>query len=103
MPDIQTVIISSTVEDLRENREPARDACLMLNFWPKMMEYIGAMDASGLAASLTLVDDADLYVGIFARRYGTIPEGSDVSITEAEYLRAVERGIPRLLFVATED
>src|SRR5688572_4713454 len=101
MTTVQTVMISSTVEDLREHREQARDACLMLDFWPKMMEYIGAVDASGLAASLGLVDAADMYVGIFARRYGAVPEGAEVSITEAEYQRAVERGIPRLIFVAS--
>ena len=36
MPNVQKVIISSTVEDLREHRNHARDACLMLDFWPKM-------------------------------------------------------------------
>lgn len=103
MGSVQTVMISSTVEDLREHREHARDACLMLDFFPKMMDYIGAVDASGLEASLGLVDAADLYVGIFARRYGTVPDGSDVSITEAEYQRAVARKIPRLILIASDD
>src|SRR5262249_57692 len=31
--------------------------------------------------------------------YGQIPDGHSISITELEYNRAVERGIPRLIFI----
>ena len=32
-------------------------------------------------------------------RYGCVPKGHELSITEMEYNRAVERGIPRLLYL----
>jgi hypothetical protein len=49
------------------------------------------------------VDEADVYVGIFAYRYGYVPAGSDVSVTEMEYQRAVERNLPCLMFFMRED
>jgi tetratricopeptide (TPR) repeat protein len=64
-----------------------------------MMEYLPAANADGMAESLRLVDEADIYLGIFARRYGYEPEGYSISITEMEYNRAVERGIPCLIFL----
>jgi hypothetical protein len=52
---------------------------------------------------MKLVDQAELYLGIFAHRYGYVPTGSDVSLTEMEYNRAVERGLPRLIFLMHAD
>jgi tetratricopeptide (TPR) repeat protein len=49
------------------------------------------------------VDAADIYVGIYAYRYGWIPDGSEISITELEYNRAKERDIPRLIFLMRDD
>jgi hypothetical protein len=39
---------------------------------------------------------ADIYLGVLANRYGHVPKGHTISITEMEYNRARERGIPRL-------
>ena len=50
-----------------------------------------------------MVDAADIYVGIFAHRYGYVPAGHAISVTEMEYNRAVERKIPRLIFVMDKD
>ncbi len=52
---------------------------------------------------MDLVDQADIYLGVFAFRYGYVPKGHEVSITEMEYKRAVERGIPRLIFLMHGD
>lgn len=46
--------------------------------------------------SLEMVDQVDIYIGIYAWRYGHIPESQDTSITEMEFNRAVERPDPRL-------
>ena len=45
-----------------------------------------------------MVDEADIYIGIYGQRYGTVPQGHDISITEMEFNRAVERGLPILVF-----
>ena len=102
-PGIRKVMISSTTLDLPEHRQQVRDACLREGMFPLMMEHLPASDADAIATSLRLVNEADLYLGIFAFRYGYIPRGSSVSLTEMEYQRAVERGIPRLIFLMDDS
>ncbi len=92
-------MISSTSLDLPEHRKEAIDACLRLGVLPIAMEQLPARDADAVKVSTEMVDKADIYIGIYAWRYGHMPEGSDISITEMEFNRAVERGIhsyPRL-------
>jgi hypothetical protein len=103
------VMISSTSLDLPDHREQVMDAILEMGFHPLAMEHLGAKaDSDAIKESYRLVDQADVYVGIFAERYGYCPKDpaknpDKVSITELEYRRAVERGIPILLFLAHED
>lgn len=99
MADIKIAMISSTVRDLPEHREQVRDACLRQDFFPSLMENWPAIDTDGVQASLAKVEKADIYVGIFGFRYGYVPNGSDISVTEMEYDCAVKRGIPRLIFL----
>jgi hypothetical protein len=63
------------------------------------MKNLPARDADAIRVSLELVDEADIYIGIFAHRYGYVPEGHDISVTEMEFNRALERKIPILAFV----
>src|SRR6266849_1393640 len=95
-------MISSTARDLPEHRGGIRDACERAGFEPRMMEKLPALDADAIEASLRLVDEADIYVGIFAYRYGHVPDGYDISLTEMEYNHAVKRDIPRLIFFIHE-
>src|SRR6266568_6911049 len=97
--DRKTVMISSTARDLPEHRKEVMDACLRQGMFPVMMEHLPASDADAIAASLKMVDEADIYLGVFAHRYGYIPAGYNISITEMEYKRAVERKMPRLIFI----
>jgi tetratricopeptide (TPR) repeat protein len=98
-----TVIVSSTARDLPEHRKEVMDACLRQGMFPEMMEQLPASDADAIRASLALVDGADIYVGVFAHRYGYVPKGYDISVTEMEYNHAFERKIPRLIFLMHED
>jgi hypothetical protein len=96
------VMISSTARDLPHHRKEVMDACLRQGMFPNMMEHLPASDAEAISASLTLVDEADIYVGVFAHRYGYVPKENNprqTSITEMEYNRAVERNLPRLIFL----
>jgi len=95
------VMISSTSLDLPEHREQVMDACLRMQMFPVMMEHLTAGDTNAVTKSLAMVDRADIFVGVLAYRYGYVPESNNpehISITEMEYERAVERGIPRLIF-----
>ena len=97
-------MISSTARDLPLHREQVMHACMRLGmFYPDMMEHLTATDANALEVSLKMVDQAEIYVGIFAFRYGYVPEDQTISVTEAEYNRAVERGIPRLIFLMSDE
>ena len=97
------VMISSTSRDLPDYRDQARVACLQADVMPDMMEHLPASDQDAITISLDMVDKADIYVGLFAHRYGYIPVGHDRSITHMEYDLAIERGIPCLIFVMHED
>lgn len=67
------------------------------------MEYFVAEDKRPLDKCLEAVASSDLYVGVFAWRYGSRPPGHDRSITELEYRKAVECGKSCLLFLLHED
>lgn len=97
------VMIGSTIRDLPDHRERVQDACLRQGMFPKMMEYLPANDDDAITNSLALVDEAEIYVGIFAYRYGYVPKGRTESITQLEYEYAVKLGIPRKIFVMHED
>src|SRR4051794_9550167 len=59
------------------------------------MEYFGSRPETARAVSLAEVDRSDVYVGIFGFRYGS-------GITEAEYRRAIERGLPCFIYFEQE-
>lgn len=97
------VFISSTGHDLNEYRQAAIDTCNALGLIPIAMEFFEAMGKGATAGSKSNLDVADVYVGIFAHRYGYIEDGYDRSITEIEFEHAGERKLERLCFVVDPD
>lgn len=102
-PGQKTAMISSTSLDLPDHRQQAIEACLRQSVFPIAMEHLPASDADATRASMEMVEKADIYIGVFAWRYGYVPEGQDISITEMEFNRAVERKIPILVFTIHKD
>ncbi len=107
-PGQLTAMISSTALDLPEHRTAVKEACLSAGVFPIGMEHLPARDDSGITVSLEMVDKADIYLGIYAWRYGWVPDGKPVSVTEMEFDRAVDRqaaGKLReiLIFTAHDD
>lgn len=101
-PVTRQAMISSTARDLPEHRDKAMDACLRQGMFPKMMEHLPASYTQALDVSRAMVKESEVYIGIFAHRYGFVPNENNpnqVSITELEYDCAVELGIPRFIFV----
>lgn len=100
------VMISST-RDLLEHRKQVMEAILRMSMYPIGVEYPPASPEDALDISLKVVDKAEIYLGIFAHRYGYIPDTpknpDKVSITELEYRRALERDIPRLIFIMGDE
>ena len=103
MAEHPDVMISSTARDLPVHRKEAMDGCLRQSMYPIMMEHLPASDDDAITVSLKMVSDADFYLGLFAHRYGYVPKGYDISITEMEYNRAIENRIPRFIFLMHED
>jgi len=97
------VMLSCTSKDLEKHREQATQAVLRVGMFPHVMTSLVAGIKNPYEVSMELVNKAEVYVGIFAHRYGYIPEIPEnpdrLSMTELEYRRAVERDIPRLIFV----
>jgi hypothetical protein len=95
--------VSSTFQDLREHRAVAQVVLKRFGYEDVAMEYYVAEDERPLDRCLADVSACDVYIGIFAWRYGFVPDGEQFSITELEYRRAVKEKKPRLLFVVDEE
>jgi hypothetical protein len=98
--------LSSTYADLEKYRRRAYEELRGLEFDVLAMEDYGAADERPLDRCLADVERSDLYVGIFAHRYGHIPDAENPkrrSITELEYRHAVAHNIPRLIFMVPAD
>jgi hypothetical protein len=71
------IYISSTYEDLEKEREAAAEAIRRLGHTTLAMEDYVAADKRPLDKCLEDVRNCDVYIGIFAWRYGDIPDGYD--------------------------
>lgn len=93
MPNLFKVFVSSTWLDLQAERQAVERAILRMRDTDFAgMEYFGSRPETPRAVSLQEVDVCNIYVGIFARRYGS-------GITEDEYRRAVARNVPALIYL----
>jgi hypothetical protein len=104
---VTKIYLSSTYGDLVEYRETVVRALRTLeNAEIRAMEDYVARDERPLDKCLQDVGWCDVYIGIFAHRYGHIPSEKNPqgkSITELEYRRAVEAGKYKLLFLLDEQ
>ena len=85
------VFVSSTYLDNKERREIVENAILRAGMQPVGMERFNAAIRPAEEECLKLVGQADVLVGIIAWRYGWIPKGRKLSMTELEYKAAKER------------
>jgi len=97
------IYVSSTFKDLEVCRKKVRLVLRQMNHEDVAMEYYVAEDRRPVDKCLEDVAECDLYVGIFAWRYGYIPPEYDKSITELEYRKAVETGKKCHIFLLHED
>ncbi|HEX8108328.1 MAG TPA: DUF4062 domain-containing protein [Kofleriaceae bacterium] len=100
-----TIYLSSTYTDLRQHREAVCQQLRRMKHVVTAMEDYVARDDRPMDACIRDVVQSDLYVGLFAWRYGHIPKAgnpSSLSITELEYRAAEKHQIPRLVFLLDE-
>jgi Domain of unknown function (DUF4062) len=95
---IYKVFVSSTFNDLREERAEVQKALLKLNCLPVGMELFPAADDDTWDFIKEQINDSDYYVVVVGGRYGSLaPDG--LSFTEKEYDYAREREVPSIGFV----
>lgn len=93
------IYLSSTSVDLKPFREAVLAALRRMGHEAAAMEDYGAEDLFPADKCVADVQSCQLYVGVFAWRYGYVPADRQISITEMEYNAAKEKGIPALIFV----
>ena len=93
------VFVSSTYEDLQEERKKVMEALLQMNCFPVGMEYFNASDESQWEVIKNLIDECDYYVLVVAGRYGSVDQSTGISYTQKEYEYAVSIGVPVISFL----
>src|SRR6516165_813895 len=95
---IYKVFVSSTYEDLREERAAVQKGLLQLGCLPVGMELFPAADEETWNFIKSQINDSDYYVVVVAGRYGS--QGADgLSFTEMEYDYAIAQGKPAIGFI----
>ncbi len=96
------IFISSTYEDLVEHRNKAAQAIERLGQHGIRMEVFGARPCEATTTCFDEIYGSDAFVSIYAHRYGYIPEGFDISITEQEFDFAKLKQKPTFCFFVEE-
>jgi Domain of unknown function (DUF4062) len=92
---MEKAYISSTYDDLKEYREKVGIVVRTMGLLDVAMEYYIAEDQRPVDKCRSDVRTCDLYIGIFAWRYGWVPNGENpqrYSITRIEYEGAKKSG-----------
>jgi len=88
------VFVSSTYEDLKDERQAAVTAILSTGNIPAGMELFTAGDESQMEVIKQWIDQSDVFLLILGGRYGSIEPTSGKSYTHLEYEYALKRSIP---------
>lgn len=98
-----TIFVSSTYEDLKDERQDVVRTTLEMGHFPIGMEMFSAGNETQWEVIRRTIDQSDYYVLIVAARYGsTIPSEGGISYTEKEYDYAVAKRVPVMAFVLSE-
>lgn len=92
------VFVSSTYNDLREEREKVLNALNRDGHIASGMEGFPATDDEQLEYIQRIIDESDYYIVVVKGRYGSLSSDGK-SYTEREFDYAVSKGIPALAFI----
>jgi hypothetical protein len=96
------VFVSSTYEDLKDERTAVLSSLLDMDCIPVGMEQFPASSLSQWEYIRKMIDMSDYYLLIVAGRYGSIDPDEGISYTEKEFNYAVYKGIPILSFLHSD-
>ena len=105
MPDKRkfSIFISSTYEDLKEERQALIGVALENNFIPVGMEQFHAAPATQWDVITKMIDECDFYLLMIGGRYGSIDDTVGISYTEKEYDYAKSKGIPVIALIMRSE
>lgn len=92
------VFVSSTFEDLQEERKEVMQALLELDCIPAGMELFPASNDDQWSLIKKVIDDSDYYLLIIGGRYGSL-NNKGISYTQMEFEYALETGKPIISFL----
>lgn len=88
------VFVSSTFDDLKDERKQVAQTLLEMKCFPAGMELFPATNEEQWEFIKTVIDESDYYVVIVGARYGTLLPGTKISYTEREFDYAKRTGKP---------
>ena len=94
-----SVFISSTYENLKNERQALVGVALENNFIPVGMEQFHAAPTSQWNVITKMIDECDVYLLVIGARYGSIDKETGISYTEKEYNYAKSKGLPVLVLI----
>lgn len=97
------VFVSSTFEDLKEDRQAAVEAILTAKHIPAGMELFASGDESQMSVIKRWIDQSDVYMLILGGRYGSIEPKSGKSYIHLEFDYAVQQKKALFSVVITKD
>lgn len=92
------VFVSSTFQDLIDERREIMQALLEMDCLPAGMELFPAGNTDQWTLIQGVIEQSDYYLVILGGRYGSVTE-EGISYTEKEYDYAIDLGIPVMGFV----
>ncbi|MCP5102138.1 MAG: DUF4062 domain-containing protein, partial [bacterium] len=99
---MKKVFISSTYVDLIEYRETAIKVVNHYKCTPLAMEFFDSLPQDPTTVCQKEIRECDIFIGIYAHRYGFVPKGQEKSITRMEYELATDLGKDCLCFIVNE-
>ena len=96
------VFLSSTYEDLIEQRLAAMEAILAAGHIPAAMEQFSPGDETAWEKIKTWIDESDAFILILGGRYGSIEPESARSYVQLEYEYAIDRKKPFFALVIND-
>lgn len=96
------VFVSSTYEDLKDERKEITQAILESNCFPAGMELFPASNKKQWDVIKRVIDESDIYLVIVAGRYGSTTKDEDgrtISYTEMEFNYAKQQNKPIIALV----
>ena len=101
MDRIFQVFVSSTFEDLKDERLQVSNALAKAGYIAAGMELFPAADQQQLEYIQRIINRSDYYVVLVGARYGSLAENG-LSYTENEFDYARSKGIPALAFLPAD-